>query len=50
MTRECEIRFNADASSAIHGENESLHVDDWRKLIESEVHLLAEVAATWPTR
>jgi cysteinylglycine-S-conjugate dipeptidase len=39
----------ADPSSAIHGENESLHIDDWRKLIESEVHLLAELAATWPT-
>ncbi len=38
----------ADPTSAIHGENESLHLEDWRKLIESEVHLLAAVAAAWP--
>jgi acetylornithine deacetylase/succinyl-diaminopimelate desuccinylase-like protein len=34
----------ADPRSRIHGENESLHLDDWRKLIASEVHLLAELA------
>ncbi|HEX6310511.1 MAG TPA: M20/M25/M40 family metallo-hydrolase [Acidimicrobiia bacterium] len=39
----------ADPTSAIHGENESLHLDDWRKLIESEVLLLAELAATHPS-
>ena len=31
----------ADPHSRIHGENESLHLGDWRKLIASEVHLLA---------
>jgi acetylornithine deacetylase/succinyl-diaminopimelate desuccinylase-like protein len=39
----------ADPSSRIHGEDESLHLDDWRKLIESEVRLLSELAAL-PTR
>jgi acetylornithine deacetylase/succinyl-diaminopimelate desuccinylase-like protein len=34
----------ADPRSRIHGENESLHLDDWRKLIAAEVHLLAELA------
>ena len=34
----------ADPHSRIHGENESLHLGDWRKLIASEVHLLAELA------
>lgn len=34
----------ADPSSHIHGEDESLHLDDWRKLIESEVRLLSELA------
>jgi acetylornithine deacetylase/succinyl-diaminopimelate desuccinylase-like protein len=34
----------ADPRSRIHGENESLHLDDWRKLIASEIHLLAELA------
>ena len=34
----------ADPASRIHGEDESLHLDDWRKLIESEVRLLAELA------
>jgi acetylornithine deacetylase/succinyl-diaminopimelate desuccinylase-like protein len=34
----------SDPLSRIHGENESLHLGDWRKLIESEVCLLAEVA------
>jgi acetylornithine deacetylase/succinyl-diaminopimelate desuccinylase-like protein len=36
----------ADPRSRIHGENESLHLDDWSKLIAAEVHLLAELAAT----
>jgi cysteinylglycine-S-conjugate dipeptidase len=34
-----------DPGSRIHGEDESLHLDDWRSLIRSEVHLLAELAA-----
>jgi acetylornithine deacetylase/succinyl-diaminopimelate desuccinylase-like protein len=34
----------ADPSSRIHGEDESLHLDDWRKLVESEVRLLDELA------
>jgi acetylornithine deacetylase/succinyl-diaminopimelate desuccinylase-like protein len=34
----------ADPRSRIHGENESLHLDDWRKLIAAEIHLLAELA------
>ncbi len=34
----------ADPASRIHGEDESLHLDDWRKLVESEVHLLGELA------
>jgi cysteinylglycine-S-conjugate dipeptidase len=34
----------ADPSSRIHGEDESLHLDDWRKLIESEVRLLSELS------
>jgi cysteinylglycine-S-conjugate dipeptidase len=34
----------ADPGSRIHGEDESLHLGDWHKLIASEVHLLAEVA------
>ena len=33
----------ADPHSRIHGENESLHLGDWRKLIASEVHLLSEL-------
>ena len=33
-----------DPGSRIHGEDESLHLDDWRKLIRSEVCLLAELA------
>jgi len=36
----------ADPHSRIHGENESLHLGDWHKLIASEVHLLGELAAT----
>ena len=35
----------ADPRSRIHGENESLHLGDWRNLMASEVHLLAELAA-----
>jgi acetylornithine deacetylase/succinyl-diaminopimelate desuccinylase-like protein len=35
----------ADPASRIHGQDESLHLDDWRKLIESEVRLLAGLAA-----
>ncbi len=31
--------------SRIHGEDESLHLGDWRTLIRSEIHLLAELAA-----
>jgi acetylornithine deacetylase/succinyl-diaminopimelate desuccinylase-like protein len=34
----------ADPGSRIHGEDESLHLGDWHKLIESEVRLLAELA------
>jgi acetylornithine deacetylase/succinyl-diaminopimelate desuccinylase-like protein len=34
----------SDPHSRIHGENESLHLDDWRALMRSEVHLLAELA------
>lgn len=38
-----------DPHSHAHGEDESLHLDDWRKLIESEIHLLNELAAlTYP--
>ncbi len=32
-----------DPYSRAHGEDESLHLDDWRKLIESEIHLFAEL-------
>ena len=39
----------ADPHSRIHGEDESLHLDDWRKLMKSEAHLLAELAAVSPT-
>ena len=35
----------SDPSSRIHGEDESLHLDDWRKLIVSQARLLAELAA-----
>jgi cysteinylglycine-S-conjugate dipeptidase len=35
----------SDPSSRIHGEDESLHLDDWRKLIASQARLLAELAA-----
>jgi acetylornithine deacetylase/succinyl-diaminopimelate desuccinylase-like protein len=33
----------ADPGSHIHGEDESLHLGDWRSLIHSEVHLLHEI-------
>jgi acetylornithine deacetylase/succinyl-diaminopimelate desuccinylase-like protein len=33
----------ADPGSRIHGEDESLHLGDWHKLIASEVFLLAEL-------
>ena len=33
----------ADPGSRIHGEDESLHLGDWHKLIDSEVRLLAEL-------
>ena len=35
----------ADPGSRIHGEDESLHLGDWHKLIDSEVRLLAELAS-----
>jgi len=38
----------ADPSSRIHGEDESLHLDDWRKLMVSEARLLDELAASFP--
>jgi acetylornithine deacetylase/succinyl-diaminopimelate desuccinylase-like protein len=34
-----------DPHSRIHGENESLHLGDWRSLIRSEVFLLDELSA-----
>jgi acetylornithine deacetylase/succinyl-diaminopimelate desuccinylase-like protein len=34
-----------DPESRIHGEDESLHLDDWRKLIRAEVCLLDELAS-----
>jgi acetylornithine deacetylase/succinyl-diaminopimelate desuccinylase-like protein len=33
-----------DPRSRAHGEDESLHLDDWRKLIESEIHLIGLLA------
>jgi acetylornithine deacetylase/succinyl-diaminopimelate desuccinylase-like protein len=33
----------ADPASRIHGEDESLHLDDWRKLVRSEACLLTEL-------
>jgi acetylornithine deacetylase/succinyl-diaminopimelate desuccinylase-like protein len=38
----------SDPSSRIHGEDESLHLDDWRKLIVSQARLLAELAEAAP--
>ncbi|HZP29495.1 MAG TPA: M20/M25/M40 family metallo-hydrolase [Acidimicrobiia bacterium] len=38
----------ADPGSRIHGEDESLHLDDWRKLVTSEALLLSELRAAWP--
>ena len=38
----------ADPASRIHGEDESLHLDDWRKLIVSQARLLAELAEGAP--
>jgi acetylornithine deacetylase/succinyl-diaminopimelate desuccinylase-like protein len=40
----------SDPSSRIHGEDESLHLEDWRKLIVSQTRLLAELAAAAPPR
>jgi acetylornithine deacetylase/succinyl-diaminopimelate desuccinylase-like protein len=40
----------ADPGSRIHGEDESLHLDDWRKLITSEALLLSELREAWPGR
>jgi len=34
----------ADPGSRIHGEDESLHLGDWHKLIVSEVLLLAQLS------
>jgi cysteinylglycine-S-conjugate dipeptidase len=36
----------ADPTSRIHGEDESLHLGDWKSLMKSEALLLAELAAT----
>jgi acetylornithine deacetylase/succinyl-diaminopimelate desuccinylase-like protein len=36
----------ADPGSRIHGEDESLHLGDWHRLIDSEVRLLAELATS----
>jgi acetylornithine deacetylase/succinyl-diaminopimelate desuccinylase-like protein len=38
----------ADPHSRIHGEDESLHLDDWRKLMVSEALLLDELARAGP--
>jgi acetylornithine deacetylase/succinyl-diaminopimelate desuccinylase-like protein len=40
----------ADPRSRIHGEDESLHLDDWRKLIRSEIYLLDELATSSPAK
>jgi acetylornithine deacetylase/succinyl-diaminopimelate desuccinylase-like protein len=37
----------ADPHSRIHGEDESLHLDDWRKLMVSEAILLDELASVF---
>jgi acetylornithine deacetylase/succinyl-diaminopimelate desuccinylase-like protein len=34
----------ADPTSHIHGEDESLHLADWHKLVEAEVRILAALA------
>ena len=39
----------ADPHSRIHGEDESLHLDDWRKLMVSEALLLHELATIRPS-
>ena len=39
----------SDPHSRIHGENESLHLGDWRSLMASEVYLLAELAGALPS-
>jgi cysteinylglycine-S-conjugate dipeptidase len=38
----------ADPGSRIHGEDESLHLADWRSLITSEALLLSELRSSWP--
>jgi acetylornithine deacetylase/succinyl-diaminopimelate desuccinylase-like protein len=38
----------ADPGSRIHGEDESLHLGDWRKLVTSEALLLSELRESWP--
>jgi acetylornithine deacetylase/succinyl-diaminopimelate desuccinylase-like protein len=40
----------ADPGSRIHGEDESLHLADWRKLVTSEALLLSELRESWPGR
>jgi hypothetical protein len=39
---------NEPATMPLHGEDESLHLGDWRKLITSQAHLLAELAEAAP--
>ena len=34
-----------DPTSQIHGEDESVHLGDWRNLVEAEVRLLAELSS-----
>lgn len=38
-----------DPESRIHGEDESLHLGDWHRLIASEIHLLAEIESRMAT-
>ena len=40
--------WKTSPSSRIHGEDESLHLGDWRKLITSLAYLLAELAEATP--
>jgi len=40
----------ADPSSRIHSEDESLHLEDWRRHCHAEAILLAELAARLPAR